>query len=141
MRGRRQHREMLGQVPLFQGLSQTELGIVMSTTQEVRFEPGEEIVREGDLGAGFHLILEGTATVLRGKRKVRTLGPGDSFGDIALIDGGHRTATVRADSALHTLSVASWHFKPLLLEHPQIAFKLLVQLCRRLREAESRAAI
>ena len=135
------HVEMLGQVPLFKGLSQEELDVVLRSTSEADFQPGSEVVREGDKGAGFHLILSGTAKVSQGGKDLRSLGPGESFGDIALIDDGHRTATVQAESQLHTLSITTWNFKPLLLEHPQVAYKLLVELCRRLREAEARAAI
>jgi len=135
------HADALGRVPLFQGFSKKELETVLICAQEARFEPGAEVVREGGHGAGFHLILEGSASVTQGGRPVRSLGPGDSFGDIALIDGGMRTASVTADSPLHTLSLVEWEFKPLLLEHPQLAVKLLVELCRRLREAEARAPV
>jgi len=135
------HVELLGKVPLFQGLSEDELEVLLRSTSETDFQAGTDVVREGDKGAGFHLILSGTATVTKGGQTLRSLGPGESFGDIALIDDGHRTATVHADAPLHTLSITTWNFKPVLLEHPQIAYKLLVELCRRLREAEARAAI
>ena len=71
-------------------------------------------------------------------RRLRRLVPGDSFGDIALIDGRPRTATVRAETPLRTVSMTVWDFKPLLTEHPQISYRLLLELCRRLREAEKR---
>jgi len=76
--------------------------------------------------------------VSRSGRRIRGLGPGDSFGDIALIDDGPRSATVVAETPLQLLSITSWNFKPLLLERPQIAHKLLLQLCARLRDAEKR---
>jgi CRP/FNR family transcriptional regulator, cyclic AMP receptor protein len=79
--------------------------------------------------------------VRRGGRRIRKLGPGDSFGDIALIDGGPRSATVEAETPLSTLSLATWNFKGALRENQSIAFKLLLVLCKRLREAESRAPI
>jgi CRP-like cAMP-binding protein len=129
--------EMLGRVPLFEGLSKGELRAVLRSSQEVDHPAGKEVVREGTEGTGFHLILAGDATVIQGGRRKRSLGPGDYFGDIALIDRGPRTATVRADTDMHTLSIAAWHFKPLLHEHPKMAFKLLIELCRRLRAAES----
>jgi CRP/FNR family transcriptional regulator, cyclic AMP receptor protein len=141
MADRRALFETLGRVPLFSGLSRKELGAVLRFCEELDHPAGREVVREGYGSAIFHLILSGSATVVQGGRALRKLGPGDSFGDIALIDGGPRSAAVRADSALHTLSVATWNFKPLLLAHPTIAYKLLLELCRRLREAEARASL
>ena len=70
-------------------------------------------------------------------RVVRQLHPGDYFGEISLIDGGPRSATVQADVPMRTLSIASWEFKPLLEEHPAIARHMLVELCRKLRGAEA----
>jgi CRP-like cAMP-binding protein len=133
--------ELLGKVPLFQDLSKKELEMVLRASKEANFQPGAEIVREGASGTGFHLILAGSATVTQAGRELRKLGPGDSFGDIALIDGGKRTATVTVNEPVHTLSLVEWEFKPLLIEHPQLAHKLLLELCRRLRDAESRSAI
>ena len=133
--------EVLGRSQLFQGLSKKELERVLRSADEVDHSVGTEVTQEGKGGVGFHLILSGSATVEQRGRTVRKLGPGDSFGDIALIDGGPRTATVRADTPLHTLSIVAWDFKPLLLEHPTIAHKLLLELCRRLREAEARPTV
>ena len=132
---------MLGNTPLFAGLSRKELETVLKTASEVDHPAGSDVVSEGTEGVGFHLILSGSATVTQHGRVLRTLGPGDSFGDIALIDGGRRTATVTADAPLHTLSMTAWHFKPMLLENAQIGYKLLVELCRRLREAEDRVPV
>lgn len=133
--------EMLGRVQLFQGLSRKDLIAVLRTAGEVDHAAGREVLREGAEGVGFHLILSGTATVMQRGRTLRTLGPGDSFGDIAVIDGGPRSATVRADEPLRTLSLTAWHFKAVLVEHPTIAYKLLLELCRRLRDAEKRPPI
>lgn len=130
--------EMLGRVALFEGLSKKELEAVLRSSTEVDHAAGKAVVKEGHDGVGFHLILSGAATVTQRGRKLRTIGVGDSFGDIALIDGGPRSATVTADTPLHTLSVTSWDFRPLLLEHPPMALKLLLQLCGRLRDAEKR---
>ena len=132
------HADALGRVPLFQGFSRKELETVLICAQEARFEPGAEVVREGGHGAGFHLILEGSASVTQGGRPVRSLGPGDSFGDIALIDGGPRSATVAAETHLRTLSLSPWEFRPLVMQHPQVAYKLLLKLSALLREAEKR---
>lgn len=138
MADRRTFAEMMGGVPLFAGLSRKEIESVLRLAREVTHQAGKEVVTEGREGVGFHLIVDGSATVNHGGRDIRTLGPGDSFGDIALIDGGPRSATVVAATAMRTLSIAAWDFKPLLIEHPQIAYKLMLQLCSRLREAEAR---
>ena len=141
MPDRRALTDMLGRTQLFQGLSRKELETVAMTSREVDHAAGQDVVHEDAEAVGFHLIISGSATVIQGGRKLRTLGPGDTFGEIALIDGGRRSASVHADTALHTLSIMTWHFTPLLLEHPTIAHKLLLELCRRLREAEARPPI
>jgi CRP/FNR family cyclic AMP-dependent transcriptional regulator len=105
---------------------------------EVEHAKGRVVMEEGKPGVGFHLIVDGTAGVTRSGRKLRTLGPGDSFGDIALIDGGPRSATVAAETHLRTLSLSPWEFRPLVMQHPQLAYKLLLKLSALLREAEKR---
>jgi CRP-like cAMP-binding protein len=132
---------LLGSVPLFEGLSKKELDQIVSASKQVNARAGHSVVVEGESGVGFHLILEGKARVSRSGRKLRNLGPGDSFGDIALIDGGVRSASVTAETDLSLLSLTTWQFKPLLLERPQITYKLLLQLCSRLRDAEKRQTI
>jgi CRP-like cAMP-binding protein len=131
--------DLLARVPLFEGLSKKERQAVLRSATEVDHDAGHNIVSEGGGAAGFHLMLAGEATVLQGGREKRKLGAGDFFGEIALIDGGPRSATVRADTRVHTLSVTAWDFKPLLSEHPEIAHKVMVELCRRLRAAEAAA--
>jgi CRP-like cAMP-binding protein len=109
---------------------------VYEAGKEVTFDEGKPIVEEGATGAGFHLILEGEAAVLVGGRKRASLGPGDYFGEMALLDGGPRSATVKAMTPVHTLTLASWAFVPLVDKNPPIARKLLVELSRRLRNLE-----
>jgi len=130
---------LLSRVPLFEGLSKKELEAVLRSSSEVEHDAGHNIVTEGGGAAGFHLMLAGEATVLQGGREKRTLGAGDFFGEIALIDGGPRSATVRADTRVRTLSITAWDFKPLLSEHPDMAHKVMVELCRRIRAAEAQA--
>jgi cAMP-binding proteins - catabolite gene activator and regulatory subunit of cAMP-dependent protein kinases len=129
----------LRSVPLFAGLSDKELKDVLSRTMIVEHEGGE-IVEEGRGAVGFHLILDGTVTVLQGGSVRRTLGPGDYFGEISLIDGKPRSATVRPDGTVRTLSLAAWNFAPLLDAHPTMARTLLLGLCHQLRSAEARPA-
>ena len=132
---------MLEQVDLFQGLNKKELRLLAGLATEVDHAAGGEVVGEGRGSVAFHLILTGEAAVTRGGRKLRSLGKGDYFGEIALIDGQPRSATVTARTPLRTLSITSWNFKPMLTEYPQLTYKLLLQLCARLREAEGRAAV
>lgn len=126
---------------LFEDFNQRDLEMVIQGAKEVVHPQGREVIQEGRGGVGFHLILDGTAQVSTGGRKLRSLGPGDTFGDIAVIDNGPRSATVVAETPLRTLTLASWEFKPLLIEHPHMAFTLLLRLCTLLREAEKRPPV
>ena len=126
-------------VPLFAALSTKELKDVLARTRVVEHSGGE-MVEEGDKGVGFHLILEGTAIVSQGGKVLSTLGPGDYFGEISLIDGKPRSATVRPDGPIKTLSLPAWNFESLLDKHPSIARAMLLGLCAHLRAAESRTS-
>ena len=132
--------ERLRSVPLFEGLSNKELQDVLGRTRVVEHSGGGQILEEGTGGIGFHLILDGTVTVLQGGVVRGTLGPGDYFGEISMIDGKARSATVRTDGDVRTLSLAAWHFAPLLDAHPSLARKLLLGLCKHVRAAEARSA-
>ncbi len=130
--------DMLSRTRLFDGLTKKDVLALIDSSTEVEHAPGRVIIVEGSSGVGFHLVLEGTAVVARKGRRLRMIGAGESFGDIAVIDGGPRSASVMAETRLRVLSLPPWQFKALLIEHPRIAFKLLVKLCALLREAEKR---
>jgi CRP/FNR family transcriptional regulator len=125
----------LERVPLFAGLKRRELQSLAASLKERTFAAGEAVTTEGEAGLGFFVIAEGTATVDVGGRERTSLGPGDSFGEVALLDEGPRTATVRAETALRTYGMTPWVFKPFLESHPEVAWVLLQTLARRLREA------
>lgn len=127
-------------VPLFEELSNKDLAEIYSSCKVGHFEPGRDVVVEGKGGIGFHLVLEGKAAIRHGDKTVVTLGPGDYFGEISMIDGGERTATVTAETDLSTLSLSTWDFKPL-LEKPSIAKALLLKLAARVRQLEKEQAI
>jgi CRP/FNR family transcriptional regulator, cyclic AMP receptor protein len=127
---------LLKTVPLFEGLSRRELNQLLSVSKQIEFDEGHAIVEEGATGVGFHLILEGEAHVLVGGRKRATLRSGDYFGEMSLIDGGPRSATVKTATPVRTLALTSWAFLPLLDKAPSIARKLLVEMSRRLRALE-----
>jgi CRP/FNR family transcriptional regulator len=132
--------ESLKRVPIFAGVRDKELGRLVKAMRESRFNEGEAITTEGRSGVGFFLIEHGNATVsLRGEI-VRTLGPGDHFGEIALIDEGPRSATVTATTDLRCRGLAAWEFKSFVQEHPEVAWPLLETLASRLRDAEDRGA-
>ena len=105
--------------------------------RESRFSEGEAITTEGESGVGFFVIQDGNATVSKRGQIIRTLGPGEYFGEIALIDEGPRSATVVATTDLRCRALAAWEFKTFVLEHPDVAWTLLGTLVSRLREAEA----
>lgn len=128
--------DLLAKVSLFDGLSRKELQTIHRSAKEVHFPAGRTIVSEGSTGVGFHMIVSGNAKVLVKGRSRATLGSGDYFGEMSLIDRGPRSATVTATTDVTTLSLASWSFLSILDKNPTISRKLLTELCRRLRVAE-----
>jgi CRP/FNR family cyclic AMP-dependent transcriptional regulator len=130
--------EALRAVPLFASLPEKQLERLGGAMRERTVAAGEEIVVEGSGGGvGFFVIESGEAAVIKGGEQIRTLGPGDSFGEMALIDRGQRSATVRASSELTCRGMTAWEFRPLVEEHPEIAWSLLETLVARLRQAEA----
>lgn len=130
--------DQLRQVPLFQGLNDHDLTKVLEAGKEVRHNPGKTILQEDESGVGFHLIREGQAEVVVGSAVVRTVGPGTYFGEMSVIDGGPRSATVRATTDLVTFSLPAWTFQELIDKHPSLAKALLVELCSRIRKMDAR---
>src|SRR4051795_3673975 len=131
--------ENLKGVSLFSGVRDKELSRLANVMRESRFTEGEAITTEGRSGIGFFLIEDGEAAVAVGGESVRTVGPGDHFGEIALIDEGPRSATVTASTDLRCRGMAAWEFRSFVQEHPEVAWPLLETLASRLREAEDRA--
>ena len=125
-----------GAIPLFSDLSQKDLSRILDRTKETVHAEGESVVSEGHGGIGFHLITEGTADVVRGGRKVDSLQSGDFFGEMTLIDGAPRSASVIATSDLTTIVLSQWEFKPLVKAHPEMAWKLIVYLSGRIRQEQ-----
>jgi len=129
--------ETLGRVPLFSGVKTKDLKKLGKRMQERDFSEGDTITMEGETGLGFFVIEEGNATVSRNGRIVRSLGPGDFFGEIALIDKGPRSATVVASTDMRCRGMTAWEFKPFVEEHPDVAWGLMETLVERLRAAEA----
>ncbi len=132
--------ELLRAVPLFADLGQKDLDRVASTMKPRRFSAGDEIAREGDSGVGFFVIEDGRARVTVRGREVGRLGPGDYFGEIALIADQGRTATVSAETDMRCHGLTRWEFRPIVESNPQVAWKLLEAVARKVREAEQREA-
>ena len=130
----------LSQVRLFSALSKKELTTIGRASDEVNVASGKTIVEEGGSGHEFFLILNGTASVKRGGRKIATLNPGQYFGEMALLDRGPRSATIVADSDMTLLVLGQREFSGVLDEIPGLAHKLLSTMAARLREADSKAA-
>ena len=124
---------------LFKGLPDSELRTIEKQMKIVNHPAGHEIVVRGDNGVGFMVILDGTVTVSTIQGKSRTRGPGDSFGEMALLDQEGRSATIKADSNVSLATIPEWNFKPFLKEHPEVAYRLLQTLSRRIRQAEANA--
>ena len=133
--------ELLEQVPLFQGLRHQDLERIARTFKERRFSAGDTVASEGAGGVGFFVIAEGTAGVdVHGEPRGQ-LGPGDYFGEVALIDDqALRTATVTAETDLTAYGLTSWEFRPLVETNAAIAWHLLQTMAKRLRAAEQRSA-
>lgn len=129
--------EALAKVDLFAGLSKKSLEKVAQHVRNVQHAQGKEIAVEGQGGIAFHMVQTGSAEVLVGGEVVRTLGPGDYFGELTLIDGKPRSATVRVTSDMTTHTLVAWSFSPL-LDEPEVAKSLLLAMCARLRQAEAR---
>jgi CRP/FNR family transcriptional regulator, cyclic AMP receptor protein len=129
--------ELLQRVPLFADFERGELQRLARSFKQRIFEAGSTVALEGKTGAGFFVIESGEASVsVHGAERAK-LGPGDYFGEIALIDDGARSATVTADSELHCYGLTSWEFRPLVEGNASIAWKLLETMAKRLRAAQS----
>lgn len=131
--------EMLNKVPLFAKVKRRDLGRLAKVMSERTFAEGEAITTEGQSGVGFFVIEHGNATVSLKGEILRTLGPGDHIGEIALIDEGPRSATVTATTDLSCRGMAAWEFRSFVQEHPEVAWQLLQTLASRFRETQARA--
>jgi CRP/FNR family transcriptional regulator, cyclic AMP receptor protein len=129
--------ELLQRIPLFAELEPRELGRLSGSFKERTFQAGEPVATAGEGGAGFFVIESGEAVVtVHGDERGR-LGPGDYFGDVAMIDQGERTATIQAESDLKCYGLTFWDFRPIVESDARIAWPLLQAMAKRLRQAEA----
>jgi CRP/FNR family cyclic AMP-dependent transcriptional regulator len=130
--------ESLRRVPLFAGLDRKELELLAKVAKEQRYEPGATIVQAGAGGHGLYIIKEGNVSVVRDGQKVASFGPGQFFGEVSVLDGGPRTADVKADTETVCLTLISWEIKPLLMDNAGITYKMLLEMVKRLRSQSPR---
>ena len=125
--------ETLKKVPLFAGLDDRELGQIASSMRERRYSAGDTMTAEGSGGAGFFVVEEGQADVSVGGETKGSIGPGDYFGEIALINESPRTATLTAKTDMLCYGMTPWDFRPLVESNSTIAWKLLIAMAEKLR--------
>jgi len=133
----KREQEALARVPLFSGLSSRHLKRLADSMQEVRYMEGASVVKKGQEGDSFYVILQGEATVIGpGGTTVNRLQPGDFFGEISLLDGGARTATVTTETPMTMLELKRMEFMRMVEDEPDVAVKLLSHTASLLRRAE-----
>ena len=127
----------LKRVPLFNGLSQRQLKKLAADLGERTFRPGTTVVQQGKMsGIDFFVIAEGDASVSVGGKTIGQLGPGDYFGELALIGERERAATVTADTPLRCLTMRSWDFRQFVTDNPDVSWKLLQHLVELLQPSQ-----
>lgn len=126
---------MLASVPLFSGLNKSQIRTMATTAKERSYRAGDTIVKQGEKGIGFYLILSGQAQVERSGQAVATLSPGQFFGEMALLDEQPRTADVRAAGAVRCLVLSPWEFWSAVGNEPEVLRNLFKETVRRLRSA------
>ena len=139
MRGRDNYLDHLARVPMFSACSKKELEKIARASDEIHVDTGHVLVEEGKPGHEFFLILDGTANVLRNGRKIATLGRGQYFGELSLLDRGPRSATVKAATDLDVLVLGQREFGGVLDSVPALSRKLLAAMASRLRAADTKA--
>jgi CRP-like cAMP-binding protein len=123
--------ELIKGVPLFSHCSKKELGLVAQIADEIDLPAGKTLMREGDRGREFYVLVEGNADVRKGNRKVNTMANGDFFGEIALVSQRPRTATVTTTSPVRALVVTEQSFRSLMDRTPDVQRKILQALADR----------
>jgi CRP-like cAMP-binding protein len=130
--GRNSKIDLLKKVPLFAGCSKAELAELATQTDELALGEGRVLAREGQSGREFFVLVDGTVRITKNKRKLADLGPGEWFGEIALITRGPRTATVTASSPVRVLVLTDRAFRQVVQRVPSIALKVLASVGERL---------
>jgi CRP-like cAMP-binding protein len=122
--------ELLDGIPMFAGLNRNERQAITASMKPRTLQPGETIAVEGEQGVGFFVIETGKARVTVGGEERRTLGPGDHFGEIALISRAARSATVTAETEMRCWGITSWEFRPIVQDNASVAWSLLESMAK-----------
>jgi CRP-like cAMP-binding protein len=138
MARRDQFIDHLSQVPLFSALSHRELSLVARRAEDVSVPAGKVLVSEGETGRQFFVIMAGTAKLTRRGRRIATLGPGASFGELALLDKHPRNATAVAETPMELVVIGQREFAGLIDDVPGFARKLLAAMAARLRVSDAK---
>jgi CRP-like cAMP-binding protein len=125
--------ELLAAAPLFAGVDADGLARIAEQSVEVEFPTGRVIVRQGEVGTGFWVVATGSARVVRDGATIATIGPGDFFGELSVLDGGPRVAQVIAAEPTVCLGLASWDLEAVIRDEPTVAMAILRTLATRLR--------
>ena len=133
--------QRLRAVPLFSSLAKRDLDLLVRKSDSMRYPARYRVVREGSPGEEFWMVIEGELAVHRGGRQVATLGPGDYFGELAVIDPAPRDATVVASTPVELMVLGRRRFWATVEGSPALMRKLMVGLARRLHEADQREII
>lgn len=126
--------DYLRKVPIFKGLPPRELEFISRSVKERTYESGSVIVKQGDPGVGFFMIVEGKVEVAHDGHRIREMGPGEFFGEMALMEERIRTATVTAKTRVRCLQLVRWDFRAMLKENPELAVRMLEVVVQRLRD-------
>jgi len=126
---------LLRRVELFSGVSARSLSLIADRAVDITFAPGDFIVRQGQVGTGFYLVVSGRVRVERGGEVLARLSAGEFFGELSVLDQMPRTAHVIADEPIVCLALPSWDFTKLLEQNPKITLSVLRVVARRLRAA------
>lgn len=129
--------DLLRKVPLFEACTDKQLEFIVTRVEDLDFAAGRTLCQEGQSGGDFFVVLSGKADVKRAGKPVRTMGPGDFFGEIALIDQGPRSATVVATTPMRCLVLGPSQFQDVLHQNGDIARQLLYAVTKRLRATSS----
>jgi CRP-like cAMP-binding protein len=126
--------DMLGSMPLFEGVDAEDVGGIADRSVEVDYAAGGVIVREGEIGTGFFVVVSGAVRVVRDGETISTLGPGEFFGELSVLDHRPRNAQVVAAEPTACLALASWDLEAVISEQPRVALAMLRVLAGRLRD-------
>ncbi len=126
--------ELLAACPLFRGVGADGIAALAARATDVEFPAGHVIARQGEIGTGFFVVVEGNVRVVRDGAVLATLGPGEFFGELSVLDGRPRNAMVAAETSTTCLALASWDFEAVLLANPSLTLAILRGVATRLRE-------